>query len=44
MRAVLLVDGCFDSPMVLLEEPMMSTNGDAAVWCSSKPQALRAWS
>lgn len=44
MRTVLLVDGCFDSPMVLLEEPMISTNGDAAVWCLSKPQGLRAWS
>lgn len=43
MRTVLLADGGFDSPMVFLEEPMVSTDGDVAVWCLSKPQALRAW-
>lgn len=33
MRTVLFVEDCFDSPMVFLEEPMVSTDGDVAVWC-----------
>lgn len=32
-RTVLLADDCFDSPMVFLEEPMVSADGDVAVWC-----------